>query len=140
MGALPSVQVIYGTCPAIILLHAKGTGHPRRACGSDSAAPGSGAEQSLGWSLTAATSELSLVLWYPEDAPGCTLQVRMLRLTLLRPSRTSGHGWCLGGLLLLRSAAVPRECKLAVTWEDLLPHNSVLLWKSSNLAGALSHP
>jgi hypothetical protein len=33
-----------------------------------------------------AASDLSLVLWYPEDAPGCSVQVLRLIWLLLHPA------------------------------------------------------
>ena len=48
----------------------------RRASGSDRArAAPAVAEASVGWRLDVTTGDLSLVLWYPEEAPGCSVQV-----------------------------------------------------------------
>lgn len=36
--------------------------------------------ESLGWQLRVMAADISLVLWYPEDAPGCNNQVTLVSL------------------------------------------------------------
>ena len=52
-----------------ILLHRHGAGGARN-LDEDSAV-----FESLGWQLSVKAADISLVLWYPEDAPGCNVQV-----------------------------------------------------------------
>ena len=60
--------------------HLLTTPHGRRApSGAAGELPGASTEgirpREQGWQLSVRSSDLSLVLWYPDSAPGCSLQV-----------------------------------------------------------------
>lgn len=57
--------------------------------------PSAGLESSSpkeqGWQLSGRTSNLSLVLWYPNEAPGCSLQVLCVHNRLYCIAFVSSH-------------------------------------------------